>query len=140
MSVIFPNKTMVWTLAVIALLVVLPQVAMAQDENTSSASRITQVVSALLTVAVVIGAVYNLWRTTRAYGGIVGSGIRRVGVGIILLVVEALDRVAINLGANGVIRGLFQSQYEAPVHDIILIGALFFVTLGFVKLLSATKS
>lgn len=53
---------------------------------------ITSLTSALLLVAVVLGVLFNLWKTTRKYGGIIGKGLRLMGTGIVFLSIEALDR------------------------------------------------
>lgn len=122
-----------------------PFLAFAKDEtaggsyeNLDQGFTITSFGVGLLTVAVVIGALYSLWKTTQAYGGIIGQGIRLIGAGSIFLAVEALDRMTSSFGV-GVIDGLVSSYYEPLVHDVLLIIALLFTLFGFTKLLSATR-
>ena len=100
---------------------------------------ITQFTSGFLLVVVVIGVIVNLWKTTRKYGGIVGNGLRLVGTGMVFLSVEALDRAAQSLGNAGVIASIMSEKYQPIVHDLLLVIALFFVALGFIKFHSVTK-
>src|SRR3989344_4390580 len=80
-------------------------------------------------IIIVIGGVYNLWRTANTYGGIVGNGLRWLGMGMILFSLKSLDRVLGNL------------SFIAPVspanadllHNIILLLGLLFSGIGFSK-------
>jgi len=107
-------------------------------ENLEQGFTVTSFGVGLLTIAVVIGALYSLWKTTHAFGGIIGQGIRLIGVGSVFLAVEALDRMTTTFGI-GVIDGLVSSFYEPIAHDVLLIVALLFTLLGFTKLFSATR-
>jgi hypothetical protein len=126
------------TLALVMLLTV-PVFALAQgDEPAAIASERGPLTYAILTVlmfAVIVGSVYNLWRTTRAFGGIIGEGLRRIGVGSLILVVVALDRLALNFKV-GIISGLVSKGYQSLVHDLLLIAAMFFILVGYRRLLS----
>ena len=54
-----------------------------------------QFIWSTLILAITVGVLYNLWRTTLTFGGIIGKGLRMIGLGIVFLSVEALDRVAV---------------------------------------------
>jgi len=99
-----------------------------------------EMIGGLLTIAVVIGVFYNLWNATRSFGGIIGQGIRRIGIGIVFLTLEAIDRIAQNFGASGAIATLFPLEYRSVMHDSLLLVALFFLSLGFAKFSKALKS
>lgn len=105
-----------------------------------SGVKVTDFTSSLLLVVVVAGLIINLLRTTQRYGGIIGNGIRKVGVGMIFLSVEALDRAAQSLGNAGFVAALAPDQFVPVVHDLFLVIALFFVVLGYAKLYSGTVS
>lgn len=109
------------------------------EKSVSAQEFPAQFVIGLLLLAVVIGVVYNLWRTTRVYGGIIGQGLRLVGLGIIFLVVVALDRVVVAFTSQGALAALAPPGYESVVHDLLFVLALLFVTLGFAKFLHALR-
>lgn len=114
-------------------------VSVPQGYDLNSDQTLAQTVIGLLLLAVIIGVVYNLWRTTSVYGGIIGQGIRRVGLGIVFLVVEATDRVVQTFGNTGVISGIFPSPLDNSAHDILFMLGLAFVALGFIKFSQALK-
>jgi len=127
----------------VSIFLVLPSIVFATHsaEHDLAAERgpLTYTIITGLMVIVIVGAIYNLWRTTRAYGGIIGNGLRRIGVGSLILVIVALDRLALNFKV-GLISGLVLEKYQSIVHDILLIAALFFILVGYNKLLSVTKN
>lgn len=98
-----------------------------------------QFIIAALLGAVVVGVVYNLWKTTRAYGGIIGQGLRLLGIGIIFFVLEALDRVIAAFTSIGVVIILSPAGYDGVTHDLLLMFGLVFAALGFMKFLRALK-
>ena len=125
-------------LLLVAIFLLTPVTAFAQSTDATRVG-ITQFTSGFLLVVVVIGVIVNLWKTTRKYGGIVGNGLRLVGTGMVFLSVEALDRAAQSLGNAGVIASIMSEKYQPIVHDLLLVIALFFVALGFIKFHSVTK-
>lgn len=94
----------------------------------------------MLLLAVVMGVFYNLWRTTTAFGGIIGQGVRLIGVGIIFLSVEALDRVASSFGTGGLFSSWVPIHYNVSVHNLLFVAGLAFVGWGFTKFYAAAKS
>ncbi len=108
-------------------------------QGVSSQYNTTQFVWSALMLAAVVGVLYNLWRTTRAFGGIIGQGLRMIGLGIVFLSVEALDRVAQSFTDTGIISGLVSYNLNTTVHNSIFVLGLFFVALGFIRLSSAVK-
>ncbi|HLC44414.1 MAG: hypothetical protein A2722_02435 [Candidatus Doudnabacteria bacterium RIFCSPHIGHO2_01_FULL_50_11] len=108
--------------------------------ETLSGGEITQFIVSMLLVAVIIGVVYNLWKSTRAFGGIIGQGLRQIGFGILFLVIEALDRVSVHFSNTGLVAGFAPQGYEGLVHDLLFLLGLLFVSLGFIKFSKALKS
>ena len=101
---------------------------------------ISQIVGSWLLLGMVIGVLYNLWKTTKAYGSIIGQGLRRIGMGILFLTVEAMDRMAQNFSGSDLIGGFIPKYYLQTSHDALLLTGLFFLILGFSKLSSAMKN
>lgn len=100
---------------------------------------IPQVAGSMLLLVAVIGVLYSLWRTTRAYGGIIGQGLRRFGIGIMFLSVEALDRIAQNFASSDLLLSFVPKYYLSNAHDALLLLGLCFLALGFSKLSTAAK-
>jgi|SRR3989344_8415152 len=82
-------------------------------------------------VIIVVGVTVNLWRTTRAYGGVIGFGLKWIGLGIVFFSLEALDRV---LGSLSFVNSIF-AQNQNMAHNIILLLGLLFSGIGFSKLM-----
>lgn len=100
----------------------------------------SDITSGLLLIAVVVGAGYNLIKTTRVYGGIIGKGLQRIGFGIVFFTIEALDRIAVNFGSSSIVGQLSGFLPESAIHDLLLLLGLFFVTIGFIKMSQALKA
>jgi hypothetical protein len=85
-------------------------------------------------LAILIGMFYTLWATTRAYGGVIGSAVRMLGFGTILVAIMALEKMLINFEVveNSANMGLIQ--------DVLTTLALFFLFMGFRKLASVVKT
>jgi len=132
------KKSLTMPLLLAVVFLALPATAGAALSDRESAS-VAQTAASSLLLVTVIGVLYNLWKTTRAYGGIIGQGLRRFGFGIIFLSVEAIDRIAQNFGSKDLLESFAPKYYIENVHDIILLLALFFLALGFSKLSSAVK-
>lgn len=84
--------------------------------------------------AVIIGMIYSVWATTRAYGGLIGKAVRLLGFGIVFIIIEVIEKMLINFGA------IEMNSYLAMMQDILIILGLFFLTLGFSKLAVAAKN
>lgn len=84
---------------------------------------------------IIIGVIYSLWRTARAYGGLVGTGLKWIGLGMIFFSLEALDRV---LGNLSFVASLGFANPEL-VHNFILLFGLLFAGIGFSKLTKIAK-
>ena len=87
-----------------------------------------------LVVVIIIGMVYSLWRTTRVYGGLIGQGMKWIGIGMVFFSSEAVDRV---LGDLSFVNS-FGSEPEI-VHKIILLFGLLFCAVGFSRLTKIAK-
>ena len=93
-------------------------------------TNIWQLLVQAFVVVIVIGGVYNLWRTAKAYGGIVGSGLRWLGLGMIFFSLESIDRVLGNLSFVDSI----SATNAGLIHNIILLLGLLFSGIGFSRL------
>lgn len=84
--------------------------------------------------AIVIGVFYNLWVTTKAYGGLIGKAVRYMGIGMLFITIEVIERIMVNFSI------LQNSANMSMVQDIMSLLALVFLGIGFSKLASITKS
>lgn len=86
-------------------------------------------------IIIIFGVVYSLWRTTKAYGGLIGSGLKWIGLGIVFFSLESLDRV---LGSLSFLNSINPGSPEV-VHNIVLVFGLLFSGIGFSQLIKITK-
>lgn len=86
-----------------------------------------------LILVIIIGVFYSLLMTTRAYGGLIGSAIRLLGVGIILISVSVIEKMLANFEVieNSVQLDLGQ--------DILTLIGLMFLAYGFKRLANIAK-
>ncbi len=82
-------------------------------------------------VVIIVGVIFNLWKTTRAYGGVIGFGLKWIGLGMVFFSLEALDRA---LGYLSFVNSIF-AQNQTIAHHIILLLGLLFSGIGFSKLM-----
>ena len=88
-----------------------------------------------LLVVIILGVVYTLWKTTRTYGGLIGSSIKWIGIGMLFFTIESADRALGNLS----VVNLLSEPNAYLIHNIILLLGLLFCGLGFSKLTRASK-
>jgi len=88
-----------------------------------------------LVIVVVIGGVYSLWQTTRAYGGLVGAALKWIGLGMIVFAVVALNR---SLG-NLVLGSIASDFFSETIENILLLLGLAFSGFGFSRLTKIAK-
>lgn len=86
-----------------------------------------------LLAVIVIGVFYNLYTTTKVYGGIVGKAIRFFGLGMLFVVIAVLEKTLVTLGV------LEPTLKLAFLQDVLNLLGLFFLGLGFSRLASAAK-
>ncbi len=86
-----------------------------------------------LIAVIILGVFYNLWVSTKVYGGIIGRAIRLLGVGMIFVAIAVIERVLINFSI------LETSSNISIAQDIMNLIGLIFLGLGFSKLASGTK-
>ena len=89
-----------------------------------------QITVQILFVIIVLGVFYNLWRTTKAFGGLIGTALKWIGVGMLFFAIEALDRV---LGDVSVLSSFSPDNAEL-VHNAVLLLGLAFSMFGFSRL------
>ena len=87
---------------------------------------------------VILGVIYSLWQTTRAYGGLIGTALKWIGIGIVFFSIEAFDRVFGAIGNFSVVSslGFFEPSL---IHNTLLLLGLFFSGIGFSKLTRIAK-
>lgn len=93
----------------------------------------TDILNQALIIIIALGVYYNLWSSTKTYGGLIGKAVRFLGVGMLFIVVAVMERILTNYGVieSSVNLGLAQ--------DILNVLGLVFLGLGFSKLAAATK-
>ncbi len=86
-----------------------------------------------LVAVIVIGGLYSLYASTKAYGGLIGQAIRLLGVGMLFVVITVIEKIILNFGIiqNSANLGLAQDGF-------LLLGVLF-LGLGFSRLAHAAK-
>ena len=97
--------------------------------------RVGQLAVQILFLIIILGVISSLWRTTRAYGGLIGSALRWIGVGMVFFSLESLDRV---LGNLSVVNSISTANAEMW-HNVILLLGLVFSAIGFSKLTKIAK-
>lgn len=85
-------------------------------------------------VAIIIGVFYNFWISSKAYGGIIGTAVRFLGVGMIFITIAVLEKIFVNFGI------IAQTPNMALIQDLLNLVGLFFLARGFSKLGSAAKA
>jgi hypothetical protein len=96
-------------------------------------SQTSLIIQALIGV-IIVGVFYNLWVSTRMYGGIIGTAIRLLGVGMLFVTIATFERVLVNFN-------IIQSSINLAIaQDIFNVIGLVFLGLGFSKLASGTKA
>jgi len=90
-------------------------------------------IQAFITV-IIIGVFYNLWISTKLYGGIIGIAVRLLGLGMLFVTIAVIERVLVNFSI------IQTSPNIALAQDIFNLIGLVLLALGFSKLASATKS
>ena len=84
--------------------------------------------------AIIIGIFYNIWETTKVYGGLIGAAIRLLGIGMLFITVAVIERVLLNANI------IFSSSNLALAQDAFNVIGLVFLGIGFSKLGKATKT
>lgn len=87
-----------------------------------------------LIIAIVIGVYYSLYTSTKMYGGLIGTAVRYLGIGMLFITVVVLERIFINFGV------IDSSVDIALIQDILSLVGLTFLALGFSKLAAVNKS
>ena len=90
----------------------------------------------VLIVFIIFGVVYSLWKTTMAYGGLIGAALKWIGIGMLFFSLEAADRA---LGNLSFINSLASADNAYFLHSIILLLGLLFSAIGFSRLTRAAK-
>ena len=92
----------------------------------------------ILMAVVILGVIYSLWQTTKAYGGLIGAALKWIGIGIMFFSIEAFDRVFGTLGNFSLVSSLGFSE-PVLIHNSLLLLGLLFSGVGFSKLTKIAK-
>jgi hypothetical protein len=95
-------------------------------------SEFTNVIQALILV-ILIGMMYSLWMTTKAYGGLIGHAIRLIGIGMIVVAVVVLEKMLINFNV------VTNSPNLQLAQDLLTLLSLIFLSMGFKRLANIAK-
>lgn len=83
---------------------------------------------------ILIGVFYNLWSSTKMYGGLIGTAVRFLGLGMLFVTIGVIERIIINFN---VVAG---SANVALIQDVLTLIGLILLGIGFSKLAAATKA
>ncbi len=86
-----------------------------------------------LIAAILIGVFYNVWASTKAYGGLIGKAIRFLGIGMLFITIAVIEKILINFSV------LVATPNLSLAQDILTLIGLFFLAAGFSKLASIAK-
>ena len=87
-----------------------------------------------LVVIIIIGGLYSLYASTRSYGGLMGSAIRLLGIGMLFVILAAIEKILMNFSI------LEDSNTVGLIQDGFNLVGILFLGLGFSKLASIAKS
>ena len=82
---------------------------------------------------IIIGMIYSLWVTTRAYGGLIGRALRFIGFGIMFISIAVLEKMLVNFGV------IQSSSNLSLAQDSFTLIGLVLVSFGFSKLAAASR-
>lgn len=82
---------------------------------------------------IVIGMFYNLWISTKLYGGIIGKAVRLFGIGTLFITLAIIEHLLV------VFQIIRSDPRLAVAQDAFDLVGLIFLGLGFSALISATK-
>lgn len=84
-------------------------------------------------LVIALGVYYNLWTSTKLYGGLIGAAIRYIGIGMLFVTIAVIEKGLLNFQIiqDSVLVGMAQ--------DILNVIGLFLLFFGYLKLASATK-
>ncbi|TSA46019.1 hypothetical protein D4R52_01305 [bacterium] len=89
-----------------------------------------------LVIIIVVGVIYSLWKTTRSYGGLIGAGLKWIGLGIVFFSLEAVDRA---LGYLSFVNSFVSGENAYLAHNALLLLGLLFSAIGFSRLTRLSK-
>lgn len=82
---------------------------------------------------IIVGMFYNIWSSTKVYGGIIGKAIRLFGLGMLFITISIIENLLVTFL-------IIQNSPElALIQEIMNLAGLVFLGLGFWKLSSANK-
>lgn len=105
---------------------------MNQLEILFQGSEAAKIIQGLVAV-IIIGGFFSLYKSTQAYGGLIGKAIRLLGVGMMFIVVAVIEKILINLTI------IKLTSTMSLVHDGLTLFGLLFLGLGFSRLAAASK-
>lgn len=95
-------------------------------------SELNNILQALI-IVILIGMLYSLWMTTKAYGGIIGKAVRLIGIGITLISIVVLEKMLVNFSV------VLNTPNLQLAQDILTLLSLLFLSWGFKKLAAVAQ-
>lgn len=84
--------------------------------------------------AILIGMFYNVWVSTKVYGGLIGKAVRLLGLGLLFITIAVIEKILLNFD-------IITSSVELNlIQDVLTLIGLFFLSVGFSHLASAAKT
>ncbi|HEV8601504.1 MAG TPA: hypothetical protein VGQ87_02805 [Patescibacteria group bacterium] len=83
---------------------------------------------------ILIGVFYNVWLTSKSYGGLIGHAIRYLGFGLLFVTLGVIEKILVTFQVIEFTINLSMLQ------DALTLIGLIFLALGFSKLASIAKS
>ncbi len=96
-------------------------------------SELNNVLQALI-VVIMIGMLYTVWHTARAYGGLIGKAVHMVGIGITLVSAVVLEKIIVNFGV------VENTVNLVLIQDVLTLASLVFLFIGFRRLAQVGKA
>lgn len=84
--------------------------------------------------AILIGMFYNVWVSTKAYGGLIGTAVRFLGLGLLFITISVIEKIFLNFAI------ITPSIELSFAQDTLTLLGLFFLAVGFSRLASASKA
>lgn len=94
----------------------------------------------LITLVVVGGILYSLWVGMRGFGGLIGSALKRVGVGVFLISLTTIDAVIEGISGYGSETILGDGELHEFAHQLIPLAGFIILAVGLMKITKFVQS
>lgn len=94
----------------------------------------------LITLVVVGGIIYNLFISMTGFGGVIGSALKMIGLGVLVLAIGTIDEVVEGLTGIGSETIFGEGLVHDVFHDGVVLLGFFILGFGLSKLTKFVKS